>query len=342
MKLIKSKKSSEKEKQLQELFPKVKTFSKAYDFSSQKQETTAGGNGYTAMYHLDERPYAVVPVPAGVPESINASDDPNAPERIDLQDTLLTDESFTDRPSKHHSSEKKDSPVFPDAFKEPDAPEEPEAAELLDLSGIPDHEPDDDDEPFYQPDPEDEYDPEPLYSPVHEKEYEPSDIEQEEDAGIETDLFPESGDDPYQESDSLYEFESVSADPASSPDPETDPLPGHSGESDAIKLKFKKKKYAVAVGKKTNLNKKLKSHPKGSLKWKCSDKKIARVSKKGILTPKRKGKITVRVKAKDGNRAKVRVRIKPPKKSDSLILDSLMSAKKGSDKTKKTKWSYFA
>ncbi len=80
---------------------------------------------------------------------------------------------------------------------------------------------------------------------------------------------------------------------------------------------FRKKKYSIRVGKTINFKKKLKSEPdkeKGALKWKSSDKDVAEVNRKGIVTALKKGRITVRVKTKAGGYAKVRIRISPAKK----------------------------
>ena len=105
---------------------------------------------------------------------------------------------------------------------------------------------------------------------------------------------------------------------------------------------FKKKKYSLEVGKSINLKKTLRPKPdkgSGSLKWKSSDKEIAKVSKKGILTALKKGRIKVRVKGPDIGSAKVRIRISAVKKSDALLWDNFGTEKNtSSDK----KWSYFA
>ena len=101
MKLFKSQKKNEENKQEQVLYPKVKTYSNAYGFShadaAVKAQEPAAPAGNTVPFRMDERPYSVkaVPLPETVPPL--ASDDYNDPERIDLQDTLLTDESFVAR-----------------------------------------------------------------------------------------------------------------------------------------------------------------------------------------------------------------------------------------------------
>ena len=102
-------------------------------------------------------------------------------------------------------------------------------------------------------------------------------------------------------------------------------------QESAETVAFRKKKYSVRVGKTINLKKKLKSEPdkeKGSLKWKSSDKKVAEVNRKGIVTALKKGRITVRVKTKAGSRAKVRIRISPAKKPVDYPWESVGTGKK--------------
>lgn len=104
---------------------------------------------------------------------------------------------------------------------------------------------------------------------------------------------------------------------------------------------FRKKKYSVRVGRTINLKKKLKAAPdkeKGSLKWKSSDKAVAEVSRKGIVTALKKGRITVRVKSKAGSRAKVRIRISPAKKPVVYPWESFGTGKKS---VSGGKWSSF-
>ena len=94
---------------------------------------------------------------------------------------------------------------------------------------------------------------------------------------------------------------------------------------------FRRKKYSVSVGKTINLRKKLKTGTdkgKRSLKWKSSDKDVAEVNRKGIVTALKKGRITVRVKTKDGSRAKVRIRINAPRKPVAYPWESIGSSKK--------------
>ena len=104
---------------------------------------------------------------------------------------------------------------------------------------------------------------------------------------------------------------------------------------------FRKKKYSVRVGRTINLKKKLKAAPdkeKSSLKWKSSDKAVAEVSRKGIVTALKKGRITVRVKSKAGSRAKVRIRISPAKKPVVYPWESIGTGKKSASGGK---WSSF-
>lgn len=336
MKLIGSKKNDAK-KRAQELYPKVKTFSSAYDYSPAKRNTADEQTGYSMPFRLDERPYAVTPVPASIPERAASSSDINNPERIDLQDTMLTDESFAGRPPRHHQPEPEDKSAASGAFEdsgmddEPETDDKPEASVLDVFSEQNSY---DGYEPFYQADPETGYETEPLYTPAPEEE---SQFFPETPADTGTDCLPEIDPEAYDENDPLYEPGAVAAGPHLFSDPAADLQPDKSEGSDP--LSFKKKKYAVAVGEKTNLKKKLKSRPKGSLKWKSSDKKIAGISKKGVLKPKKKGKVTVRVKTKNGRRAKVQIRIRPKSKSDSMPWESLLSGKKSSGNKKR---SYYA
>lgn len=105
---------------------------------------------------------------------------------------------------------------------------------------------------------------------------------------------------------------------------------------------FRKKKYSVAVGDSLNLKKKLKSKPESKsdpMKWKSSDKEIAEVSKKGIVTALKKGRITVRLKTRDSGCARVKIRIVSAKKTDPVPWDGFSTGKKSSSGKK---WSYFA
>lgn len=93
---------------------------------------------------------------------------------------------------------------------------------------------------------------------------------------------------------------------------------------------FRKKKYSLAVGNTINLSKKLKSAPdgeSGSLKWKSSDKKVAEVSRKGIVNALKKGQITVRVKSGENGHAKVRIRVSAAKKKNTIPWESFKAKK---------------
>ena len=495
MKLIRSKKNGEEKKNAQELYPKVKTFSKAYDFSPSKQETPADRYNSATSFHLDERPYAVVPVNAAFPENITASVETDDPERIDLQDTLLTDESFTKRLPKRPPApaEKKEEKIIPPESEQSFA----EPADSGISGPVADFEPDSEDEtePFYEPEPEAEYETESFFAPGYgqeEKEntsytdpgpdeeddsasfYIPDDdLENEQepapDSSSETEDEPdtESGKDtagidqlflhleakgktsltaswhPVEDADgydlffaqggksfdgvyrtlspeetaftfsqldrksvyklyisafmltgsqktticesdtvrcitggstkkhtnaqkirtkeksvslSVGEKKKISAS-VTGQDPDKQILthdgllrflsedtsvatvskdgkirgiaPGNcriflfaangihssvdvSVHENAAAVAFRKKKYALKVGKTINLKKKLNAKPdkqSGALKWKSSDRKIAEVSRKGIVTALKKGRITVRVKTGEGEHAKVRIRI---------------------------------
>ena len=100
MKLIRSQKKDAGKNQALEQYPKVKTFSKAYDYAPRKNETPAVPSGNSPFFAPDERPYPTA-APASLPEIPSKTSDFNDPERIDLQDTLLTDESFVERPLKY-------------------------------------------------------------------------------------------------------------------------------------------------------------------------------------------------------------------------------------------------
>ena len=375
MKLIKSQKKDKGRNQAQELYPKVKTFSKAYDFAPKKEEKPVAPSGDTPFFALDERPYPTAASPANLPVIPNKSSDYNDPERIDLQDTLLTDESFGARAIKHPASvsdaltaevpdtqndpeelspadenseirepeEVKAEPAEEDSWnnEEPDQPESPEESEEEDIP-----------EPFFEYEAEaDEADTdyaaepeigtETPYESEPEAEYEAdSFFEPEEDA--DSDLETDTESDLFPESDPddvsgvSGEPDEESYEPFSWFDSDADLLPdGDTG------IAFKKKKYTAVIGKKNNLRKKLRSKPEGTLKWKSSDPKVAKVSRKGILKPKKKGKVVVRVKAKGGERAKVKIRITSAKKAKKKTLpwENIGTEKKAaSDK----KWARFA
>ena len=78
-------------------------------------------------------------------------------------------------------------------------------------------------------------------------------------------------------------------------------------------LRFGKKKYKVEVGKTLNLKKKLKISPSDaevSLKWKSSDKSIAKVDKNGKVTGRKKGTVKITVTASNGVSVTVKVKVK--------------------------------
>ena len=76
-------------------------------------------------------------------------------------------------------------------------------------------------------------------------------------------------------------------------------------------LSFRKKQYSITVGEKINLRKKLKELPEENvpLKWKSSEREIAYVNEKGIVTGLKEGNSTVRVRASGGAQAKVKMRV---------------------------------
>ena len=80
----------------------------------------------------------------------------------------------------------------------------------------------------------------------------------------------------------------------------------------AKKMKLNKKKITLTVGKKKRLR--VKHKPKGvKVKWRSKNKKIARVSKKGVVRAKRPGKATIIAKI-GKKKLKCRVRVKAKKK----------------------------
>ncbi len=370
MKLNKSKKKSAGGNQPQEHYPKVKTFSKAYDFSSEKKAAPAVPSGNMPPFTSDERPYPIVHS-AELPEIPNITEDYSDPERIDLQDTLLTDESFVGGSLKSsvavsadHLSDSSAVPEKPEEDsllfkteepeeewpekKEEEIREEQEPAEYLAADEEVDfwkaekpelfETPEEDDEctesSFF--DPKSVNDAETPYVSDPEAEYETdSFFESEEDTDLEPALFsgtdtissPEPDKEPEEETFEPFSWFESDADADAEPE-------------DSAGFSFTKKKYTAVIGKKKNLRKKLRSKPKGSLKWKSSDTKIAKVSKKGILKPKKKGKVTIRVKAKGGERAKVKIRVRSSaKKPKTMPWESVGTEKKAvTDK----KWARFA
>ena len=372
MKLIRSQKKDAGKNQALEQYPKVKTFSKAYDYAPRKNETPAVPSGNSPFFAPDERPYPTA-TPASLPEIPSKTSDFNDPERIDLQDTLLTDESFVERPLKYSAeisgsftadapAERSEPEAVPAAddedeeFREAAEPEEDSPSdqddfwktEEPDRTGLPEERegagsaglffPQESDEEdaggsFYEPEPENNT--ESFFVPDPEAEYEAgSFFEPDEDTDVGPAMFPESGPAPDDGSEASAEPGQDSSDPFSWFDSDTDSEAGKSSG-----FKFKKKKYTVVIGKKKNLKKKLISKPAGSLKWKSSDKKIAKVSRKGVLKPKKKGKVIVRVKAKGGKRAKVKIRVTSAKKPKMMPWEKIGTEKKpAADK----KWARFA
>ena len=319
MKLKKKQKDNIEKKLVQNQYPKVKTFSKAYDHSPVSSQVPASGAGFKPSFAPYERPYPVNSIHGTVPEGFPDSSDPNDPERIDLQDTILTDESFVERSPRRRLQEKV--PVM-DAAEEGEKPDETRESEETDepegsySSGYSHSESKNDwFEPIPLPEPEAEFESDPFYSPEDDPEPLP-DFRRNEEPASETD----------KNAVSFFETDADPGEPfswfSSDKDDEED-------QDEKTSLEFKKKKYTVKLKKKTNLKKKLRSKPKGSLKWKSSNEKIAKISRKGVLKPKKKGKITVRVKSKDGDKAKVRIRIKKAKKQNAMSWASFGTGKKG-------------
>ena len=78
-------------------------------------------------------------------------------------------------------------------------------------------------------------------------------------------------------------------------------------------MRFEKKKYTVKAGKTLNLKKLLiisSSDTKVSLKWKSSDKRIAKVDKNGKLIARKKGTVTITVTASSGESVTVKIKVK--------------------------------
>ena len=78
-------------------------------------------------------------------------------------------------------------------------------------------------------------------------------------------------------------------------------------------LAFEKDSYSVKKGKTLNLAKRLKVTPsatKTTYTWKSSDKTVAKVNAKGVVKALSKGTVTITVKAENGRKAKVKVKVK--------------------------------
>lgn len=69
---------------------------------------------------------------------------------------------------------------------------------------------------------------------------------------------------------------------------------GNSAVSKAAKVKLSRTKATLEVGDSVKL--KVKNY-KGKVKWSSSKKKVASVSKKGVVTAKKKGKAVITAKA---------------------------------------------
>ena len=82
--------------------------------------------------------------------------------------------------------------------------------------------------------------------------------------------------------------------------------------------KFGKKTYKLAKNKKLNLRKKLKfGNGDRVIKWKSSNKKVATVTSKGVIKPKRTGKVKITAKLKSGKVATCKVKVTKPKRRSS-------------------------
>ena len=207
MKLINSQKNNAAKKQEQEQFPKVKTFPRAYAFSPSQTESASDKTASAAPFRLDERPYPLVSS-SFVPDApAYKADDP---ERIDLQDTLLTDESFVERNPKSHPADNKkteepeehiESPHYfqpeqifePDETDEPDEIDEPDEAEeprAFDLPTYAEPEAEDEDDSFFVPESDTEYGVDQLFSSEPETGFDPDSFyDPDSDSEAETDPF---------------------------------------------------------------------------------------------------------------------------------------------------------
>ena len=77
-----------------------------------------------------------------------------------------------------------------------------------------------------------------------------------------------------------------------------------------LKIKDKKKKIFKLKAKAVNASKKLKVKKHRGIKYECSNKKIAAVSSKGVITAKKKGTCYVYVYAQSGTAAKIKVTVR--------------------------------
>ncbi|MDR0875453.1 MAG: S8 family serine peptidase [Clostridiales Family XIII bacterium] len=92
----------------------------------------------------------------------------------------------------------------------------------------------------------------------------------------------------------------------------------------SISVKSKNGNTGVVIGKKITLQTKVKpSKPsKSGLAWTSSDKKIATVDKKGVVTAKRKGHVTITASATDGSGVTGKIELDVTPLTRSLKLDS--------------------
>ncbi len=204
----------------------------------------------------------------------------------------------------------------PELFETPEEDDECTESSFFDPKSV------NDAETPYVSDPEAEYETDSFFESEEDTDLEPALF-----SGTDTISSPEPDKEPEEETFEPFSWFESDADADAEPE-------------DSAGFSFTKKKYTAVIGKKKNLRKKLRSKPKGSLKWKSSDTKIAKVSKKGILKPKKKGKVTIRVKAKGGERAKVKIRVRSSaKKPKTMPWESVGTEKKAvTDK----KWARFA
>ena len=224
MNLIRRQKNGEAKKKSQEQPQKVKTFSRSYDY--------APANAYRADRPVVpmplERETAVPPVPDDTGEWKSSG----IPDSIELQDTLLTDDSFVERaphpeaepvPDNTSVAEPEDS-FAPVSETEPDsagsreyAPKPASVAESIPGHGYAD-EYETESGMEYEPEYGDEYEPEPEFEDEDDTETEPEE-EYEPDFAYHPE--PEDGEDDYEapedvladdEDDTGFEYEPESDD----------------------------------------------------------------------------------------------------------------------------------
>lgn len=108
-------------------------------------------------------------------------------------------------------------------------------------------------------------------------------------------------------------------------------------ETPVSKISLNKKKIIISKGKTYRLKRKIKPIDADikAVKWKSSNKKIATVSKKGLVKAKKVGSCTITVISKDGNKkARCKVRVVLPVEKVKLSAKQI-SIKKGSKYTLK-------